>query len=210
VSKANPPKAPQVAEGGDPLERRRIGIKGWLVGTLLLFVLSGCNLASREASTPTVSSEQVLQTARAIAQATLEAASPTPTRAPPTDTPGPPTETFTPEPTGTPSTPLVTADYNANLRSGPGEEYEVLDFFLGGEQANVVGRYDDTPIGTWWSIERIGEGRDGWIWSGAATLSGSDLGVPVLVPPPTPTPTLEPAGTPPPSETPTVALTITP
>lgn len=190
------------------MERRKVGFKGWLVATFLLFVLSGCNLPSREAGTPTASSEQVLQTARAIAQATLEASSPTPTRAPPTDTPGPPTETFTPEPTGTRSSPLVTANYNANLRSGPGEEYEVIDFFLGGEQANVAGRYDETPIGTWWSIRRIGEGLDGWIWSGAVTFSGSDLGVPVLEPPPTPTPTEEPPGpSPTPSETPPVTPT---
>ena len=191
------------------MENRRIGIKYWLIGALLIFVLSSCNLPTREASTPTASSQQVLETARAIAQSTLDASSPTPTRAPPTETPGPPTETFTPEPTGTPSTPLVTANYNANLRSGPGEEYEVLDFFLAGEQANVVGRYDDTPIGTWWSIRRIGEGRDGWIWSGAVTLSGSDFGVPVLEPPPLPTPTKEPTGTSPPSETPTVTVAPT-
>ncbi|GMR09925.1 MAG: hypothetical protein BMS9Abin28_0746 [Anaerolineae bacterium] len=187
---------------------RRIVFMSRLVGVLFLFTLSACSFSSQDAVTPTPSSEQVLQTAQAIAQATIDSVTPTPTLAPPTDTPGPPTETFTPEPTGTPSTPVVTADYNANVRAGPGEEYEGLDFFLAGEQANVAGRYDDTPIGTWWFIRRIGDGRDGWVWSGAATLSGSEAGIPVLEPPPTPTPTEEPTGPPPtPSETPTATAT---
>ena len=101
------------------MENRRIGIKYWLIGALLIFALSGCNRPTREATTPTASSQQVLQTARAIAQSTLDASSPTPTRSPPTDTPGPPTETFTPHPTGTPSPPLLTANYTANLPTRP-------------------------------------------------------------------------------------------
>jgi uncharacterized protein YgiM (DUF1202 family) len=183
---------------------RKIVYVGWLFGMILVFALTACNLSSQEASTPTPSSEQVLVTARAI--------SPTPTLAPPTDTPGPPTETFTPEPTGTPSITTAVADYNANIRSGPGEEYEVIDFILAGEAGEIVGRYDDTPIGTWWLIQRFGEaGRDGWVWGGAVTLSGNEASVPVLEPPPTPAPTDEPPGpTPPPSETPTSSETPTP
>ena len=184
---------------------RQFGSRRWLFGVILLFALGACNLSSQESSTPTPSSEQVLVTARAIAQSTLDAASPTPTLAPPSDTPGPPTETPTPGPTDTPSITTAVADYNANIRSGPGEEYEIIDFILAGEAGEIVGRYDDTPIGTWWLIRRFGEtGRDGWVWEGAVTLSGNDASVPVLEPPPTPTPTQEPPGpTSVPSETPT-------
>ena len=168
---------------------RKIVCAGQLSGIILMFAVAGCNLSSQESGTPTPSSEQVLVTARAIAQSTLDAASPTPTPAPPTETAGPPTETFTPEPSGTPSITTAVADYNANIRGGPGEEYEVVDFILAGEAGEIVGRYDDTPIGTWWLIQRFGEaGRDGWVWEGAVTLSGNEASVPVLVPPPTPTP----------------------
>lgn len=188
---------------------RKIVYVRWLFGVILILALPACNLTSTEASTSTPSSEQVLATARAIAQSTLDAASPTPTLAPPTDTPGPPTETFTPEPTDTPSITTAVADYNANIRSGPGEEYEVIDFILAGEAGEIVGRYDNTPIGTWWLIQRFGEaGRDGWVWEGAVTLSGNEASVPILEPPPTPTPTQEPPGpTPTPSETPTPTAT---
>lgn len=200
--------APQGASKGEPervLKSKPISYRRWLFGAILLFALGACNLSSQEASTPTPSSEQVLVTARAIAQSTLDAASPTPTLAPPTDTPGPPTETSTPGPTDTPSITTAVADYNANIRSGPGEEYEIIDFILAEEAGEIVGRYDDTPIGTWWLIRRFGEtGRDGWVWEGAVTLSGNEASVPVLEPPPTPTPTQEPPGpTPTPSETPT-------
>jgi len=180
---------------------RQLGWRRWLFGMILLFALGACNLSSQEDNTPTPSSEQVLVTARAIAQSTLDAASPTPTLAPPTDTPGPPTETSTPGPTDTPSITTAVADYNANIRSGPGEEYEIIDFILAEEAGEIVGRYDDTPIGTWWLIRRFGEtGRDGWVWEGAVTLGGNEASVPVLEPPPTPTTAPEPTE-PPPTET---------
>ena len=191
------------------MNNRSIAFMGRLVGLMILFTLSACNFSSQEADTPSPSSEQVLQTAQAIAQATLDAVTPTQTMAPPTDTPGPPTETLTPEPTDTPSIPTAVADYNANIRSGPGEEYEVIDFILSEEAGEIIGRYDDTPIGTWWFIRRFGEaGRDGWVWGGAVTLSGNETGVPVLEPPPTATPTEAPPGpTAPPSETPDATAT---
>ena len=171
-----------------------------LVTISLGLLLTACNLPGGEAATPTPSSEDVLATAQAIAEATLAAASDTPTPAPPTETLGPPTETSTPGPTSTPSIPTAVADYNANIRFGPGEEYEIIDFILAGEAGEIVGRWDDTPIGPWFFIRRFGEsGRDGWVWSGAVTLSGNADGVPILEPPPTPTPTEEPTDAPEPA-----------
>jgi uncharacterized protein YraI len=80
----------------------------------------------------------------------------------------------------------VTAKYNVAVRSGPGEEYPAIDLFLQGQTAQVFGRIDDTPIGTWWMIHRIGQGLDGWVWGGATDLSGGEGGIPILTPPPTP------------------------
>jgi hypothetical protein len=102
----------------------------------------------------------------------------------------------------TPSDITITADYNANVRDGPGDQYEIIDFILAGQTAMVIGRYDDTPIGTWWFIRRIGEGIDGWVWSGIGTLSGNELLIPVLEPPPTPTPVPLPTDTPVPTDPP--------
>ncbi len=166
-------------------------------------LLAGCALSRGPEPTATISPDEVLLTAQAIARQTLEATTPTPTRTPipPTDTV--PAESPTPIDTATPASPIVTADYNSNVRAGPGEEYEIIDFLLIGQSANVAGRYDDSPIGTWWFIRRIGEqGRDGWIWGGAVTLGGSALGVPVLEAPPTSTPSPEPTEKPSPSDTP--------
>lgn len=193
------------------MEAKLFGSKGTLLALLLIITMSACNLSSREAETPTASSEQVLQTAQAIAQATLDAVTPSPTLVPATDTPGPPTETFTPEATGTPSIPTAVADYNANIRSGPGEEYDIIDFILAGEAGEIVGRWDDTPIGTWYFIRRFGEtGRDGWVWGGAVTLSGNEAGVPAMTPPPTPSGTPEPTDAPAPTATETPMPTSTP
>ena len=174
---------------------------------LLGVLLAGCNLPGRQPATPTLSSDQVLQTAQAIAQATLAAATPTPTQLPPSPTPAPPTDTPQPSPTGTPSSPIVTANYNANIRRGPDAEgYEGIDFLLAGAQAAVLGRYDNSPIGTWWYIRPISGGRDGWVWSGAVSFSGSEFGIPVLTPAPTSTMPPEPTST----QTPTLTPTITP
>lgn len=180
------------------------------VSFVALLMLVGCNRPSAETPTETPSSDQVLQTAEAIAQATLAAVTPTPTRVPATDTPEIPTETPTPNFTATPSSPILTADYNANIRNGPGENYDIIDYILAGSQGNVTGRYDNSPIGTWWYIERIGGGINGWVWDGAVTVAGNTSGIPVLALPPTSTPTKEPTNPPAATNTPGPTATYTP
>ncbi|HLC04735.1 MAG TPA: SH3 domain-containing protein [Anaerolineales bacterium] len=166
--------------------------------------LIACGRAQEPAGTPTISSDDVLMTAEAIAQATRSAATPTPSQ-----TPMPPTateilESATPAATATPLSAIVKADYNANVRSGPDEIFPAIDVLLQGDQANAVGRYSNPANGIWWSIRRIGSGRDGWIWGGAVTLSGDAGQVPFLESPPTPEiePTEEPTETSEPSKTP--------
>ncbi len=182
-------------------------MRGLPLTALLLGLLAGCNFPGSEAITPTLSSDQVVETAQAIAQATLAAVTPTQTQLPATPSPAPPTDTPLATATPTSGAPVVTANYNANIRRGPGENYEALDFLLGGKQADVLGRYDNSPIGTWWYVRPIGGGITGWVWSGAVTFSGNAFVVPLLTPAPTSTSTPEPTSAP--TQTPTVTPTGT-
>jgi hypothetical protein len=169
---------------------------------LPLVFLTACSMGSGAELTPTLSSQDVLNTAQAIANETRAAitASLTPTFATPSDTLPPATETL--ESTATPTSPIVTADYNANVRSGPDESYDYIDVFLEGQQANAVGRYDNAKSGTWWYIRRIGGGLDGWVWGGAVTIAGDSTLVIGMTPPPTKTPPPKPTKTPGPTDTP--------
>ncbi len=145
--------------------------------------LWGCS-RGQEPPGPMRSPEQVLQTAQARAEATRQATfqtpPPTPITPSPTVTPQPPTPTLTP----TPGEVLAIPNYNAILRAGPDETYGRVDLFLVGQQALVVGRYENTVSGTWWLLERQGEGQDGWVWGGAVTLQGDVSSVPELPLPP--------------------------
>jgi uncharacterized protein YraI len=174
---------------------------------LLALGLIACGRSQETTGTPTISSDDVLKTAEAIAEATRNAATPTPSQTPLTPTATEILETATPEATTTPLSPVVVADYNANVRTGPDEIFPAIDVLLQGAQANVVGRYQNEVNGTWWSIRRIGGGLDGWVWGGAVTLSGDANLVPFLESPPTPEveptdkPTKEASDTPEPSQT---------
>ncbi len=132
------------------------------------------------------SSQDVLGTAQARAEATRAATFQTPPPTPITPSPTPPavTETIAPTVTPTPSTPIVVADYNAYVRSGPDETYESIDFLLQGQRAAILGMFENELTGTWWYVDRIDEGKDGWVWSGAVTVSGDLFSVPVLEAPP--------------------------
>ena len=162
--------------------------KATLALIVFLFLAAACGPGPSPSASPTLTSQDILATAQAIAEATRQAASPTPQ--PPTSTPTatPVLETATPTLTATPSAPTLTGAYNANVRQGPGEEYPVIDFLLSGQQGQVLGRYDNSPIGTWYYIRRIGTGLNGWVYSGAVTVGGDLSKVPVLEAPPTPTP----------------------
>jgi hypothetical protein len=168
---------------------------------ILAFVLSGCSSNEALSEEPTRSSEDVIRTAEAIAEMTRQytTSTPEPTQIPPTDTVVP--STPTPEPTATLASPKVVPFYNANVRSGPGEEYPVIDFFLVGQEADVIALHIHETMGTWWYIKRIGQGLNGWVWGGAVEFSGDASGLPLWEAPPTPTPTIREAG-PPETDTP--------
>jgi hypothetical protein len=156
-----------------------------LTAILVLPVLTGCG---RAAGTPTLTSDDVLRTAQAIAELTRSAPTDTSTPAPETATPTVPPSSPTPSVTPTPTFAAATASYNVSVRSGPGEEYPIVDLFLQGQVAQVIGRFEGSPIGTWFLVSRIGQGLNGWVWSGATEVSGDLTLVPVLEAPPTPEP----------------------
>jgi hypothetical protein len=163
--------------------------------------LSACTLGGGPVGTPTLTSGEVVQTAEAEALQTREAAPPSPTRVLSTPTPSEPAATPTTAFTSTPSSVLATADQTANVRLGPGTNYEWIDFLFQGQSAEIVGRYESDVDGTWWRIHRLGQGLDGWVWGGVITTSGDLSGVPYLLPPPTSTPAPQPTATS--TETPT-------
>ena len=151
------------------------------VAILSILFLGACGSPSNPSGDDR-SSDEVLGTAQARAEATRQATFQTP---PPTPIPSSPTVpliTDTPVPTltPTPDRPVAIADFNAYVRSGPDENSENIDFLLQGQRGFIIGRFENEVTGTWWYLERIDEGKNGWVWSGAVTTSGEVLGIPLF------------------------------
>jgi len=156
-------------------------VKLFVLGSTLLF-LSACG---GNGQTSAAAGNVVIETAQAKAALTRVATMQTPPPTPVTPSPTVPLVTDTPVPTATatPGIPIASADYNAYVRSGPDESFPDVDFFLQGQTAEVIGRYDNETTGIWWYVQRIDAGRDGWVWSGAVTISGNEAAVPLMEPP---------------------------
>jgi hypothetical protein len=171
--------------------------KGLYLIFILSLIMTGCSSKEEPSEQPTRSSEDVLRTAEAIAEMTRQSSTNTPELVPTEVTPSATVVEQSPThlPTETPTSPKVRADYNANVRSGPDETYPVIDFFLAGEEADVIGLNIHPTMGTWWYIKRIGQGLNGWVWGGAVTFSGDATGIPYFEAPPTPTATTKAAAT---------------
>jgi uncharacterized protein YgiM (DUF1202 family) len=92
-----------------------------------------------------------------------------------------PTLTFT----FTPTVPMVTVSVATNCRSGPGDPYSILGVLAVGQSAQVVGQ--NTQMG-YWIIQLPTSGATCWLWNQYATVSGDTSGLPLVNPPPTPTP----------------------
>jgi hypothetical protein len=174
---------------------------------VLLVGLGACGGTQEADVEATRSSDDVLRTAEAIAAQTREATTATPSSTPPTPSPTAVEDTATIELTPTPGSPIALASYNANVRNGPDESYEVIDFFLAGQEADVIGWYQNPSSGMWWFIKRIGPGLNGWVWGGAIIISGDTSGVPMFEPPPTATASPKPTNPPSPTETPAPTAT---
>lgn len=104
---------------------------------------------------------------------------------PPTPTP---TVTVTPSPifTPTPLVPLISVSVDTNCRVGPGKIYDRRGALLVGEVVQVYGR---DPGGNYWLIQNPDNSSEFcWVWGEYATLLGNWAAVPIMTPPPTPTP----------------------
>jgi len=92
-----------------------------------------------------------------------------------------PTLTFT----FTPSVPMVSVSVATNCRSGPGNLYSILGVLATGQSAQVVGQNTQS---SYWIIQLPSQGGTCWLWNQYATVTGDTSGLPLVSPPPTPTP----------------------
>lgn len=104
-----------------------------------------------------------------------------------------PTVTFTPTITLTPTLekPMVSVSVNTNCRTGPGKIYAINGALLVNEEAEVVGK---SPDGEYWIIKNPDRAGECWLWGYYATVKGPTDALPVITPPPTPTPEFSWAG----------------
>ncbi len=104
---------------------------------------------------------------------------------PATDPPVSPTAA--PLPTTIPNPPSVTARLNLNIRNGPGENYDIVGAFVGGAQAQLLGRDES---GDWWLIQCPANVSDPcWVSASSQHTEARNIGnVEVAPAPPTPTP----------------------
>jgi hypothetical protein len=100
----------------------------------------------------------------------------------------PPVPTVTSTPTG-PIIRVSAYDQNQiNVRSGPGVTYPLVGVLLIGQEMPAKGR---TAGGDWILIQYPGvQGGEGWVYSSLVTVFGGEL--PIIEPPPTPTPQFTP------------------
>jgi hypothetical protein len=170
------------------LERRHshlLSVCLWVFAVLAAAALS-CNLpaqpqAAATAAETTSAPAAVISPSLALPGETLTL---TPAN-PPTDTP---TAAITA--TATLGAPIFTAATNANCRSGPGLNYDVVRVLPAGTSEPIAGK-DST--GTWWVIHN---GVLCWISYTTGTASGDVSRVPVIPAPPTPLPTATQTATP--------------
>ena len=94
--------------------------------------------------------------------------------------------------TGSPQGPVVSVRRDAdqdsiNVRSGPSAKYDIVGVLIVGQTVPANGR---TPGGDWIQIFYPGvPGSTGWVYSPLVTVNGS---IPIVEPPPTPTPRTTP------------------
>jgi len=170
-----------------------------IIGSVFLILISACNLpgvpavvsgtnqdppsAIQTQAAGIVASTAAAHTALSNAVASSLASTVTNT----------PEFTFTPSLTPTPmfnltlSVPIVSVSVQTNCRSGPGTAYAVLGIFNIGQTAEVVGR---SAASDNWIIKLPSNPVvTCWLWGQYAAIVGNTAGLPVIIPPPTPTPT---------------------
>jgi len=89
--------------------------------------------------------------------------------------------------TGTPSGPMILVPELVNVRTGPGVNYPQVGILIAGQTAPALGR---SPGGEWLQIAYAGvPGNVAWVYAAFVVLQTFQPGgLPVVEPPPTPTP----------------------
>ncbi len=88
-------------------------------------------------------------------------------------------------PTPAPAVPSVTALVDTEIRSGPGTVYDRIGVLEKDQNAEAIGR---SPDGSWWTIKVAAvSGGQGWVAANTVEAGNTD-NLPVIEPPPTPTP----------------------
>jgi hypothetical protein len=92
--------------------------------------------------------------------------------------------------TGTPTGPIIIVPEEANVRKGPGLEYDKIGVMIAGQTAAALGR---SPGGEWIQIAYLGgPGGVGWVFSPLVRLEPSTVTLPIVEPPSLPTPRVTP------------------
>lgn len=90
------------------------------------------------------------------------------------------------DPTVTPEGPQILVPEQVNVRLGPSIDYELVGVLISGQRAAALGR---SPGGEWIQIEYPGvPGNRAWVYAPFVTLETSQRLLPIIEPPPTPTP----------------------
>jgi hypothetical protein len=142
------------------------------------------------------------QQGTAAPSATVAEAATEPPMAAPTDTPThtllPPTDTVTPEPTAsptvtlspTPTIPMITATEATNCRKGPSKVFDIDATLYPEDSVQVFGK---DPTGYWWYIQNPDwPTAKCWVWTETTVVTGDTSSLPIVQPPPTPTPSMTP------------------
>jgi len=95
-------------------------------------------------------------------------------------------ETLAPTVTGTPTGPTIIVPDRVNVRMGPSLDYEQVGVLISGQEAVALGR---SPGGDWIQIVYYGvDGNKAWVYAPFVRLNAGQVLLPVVEPPPTPTP----------------------
>jgi hypothetical protein len=96
-----------------------------------------------------------------------------------------PANTATPAFTATPTFAYITLSEATNCRFGPGVAFDLVDTFLVGQTIEVIGKH---PFENYWYV-RSPNNPSVYCWMWGQYATGANLNnVPVLTPPPSPTP----------------------
>lgn len=103
------------------------------------------------------------------------------------------TPSITPSPTLTSSPTsdqaVVFISENTNCRYGPGSVYDLIEIFMAGASADLVGKNQEETF--WFIQDQEGGFIKCWLWGKYATPEGNTENLPVFTPPPTPTPVID-------------------